>query len=362
MLLGPPYSEKTALLRDIVAELRTNGVTQPIYIDLWQARTEDEPYSSPAWRIYRARTEPQPIYLAANPCKPRAFQNFLADCLPALRHHLTLLFDHLHALPDDLVHSLLLTLRAVHNERNLEEGPQLTVLVTGGTNLANFSSGPTSPFNIAKAVRVKPLDAEQSRELAIHTWAGTWPICIRGRDHRIAGVGRWRSLFVAAAVRVERRGRGRAPTPAGRRGQRCGARPSGCGSPMKPSRLFERPFGSLKKMPVHCSPCCTSSKKGRWQSRQRTRSITRTGVTRLQLCGAVELVNGRYRIKNEAFREALRAHFQPERVSQVLRMTGRWREAIDYLAPRLRSQPLSSARRRPAGSDRPIHLRGHRDE
>ena len=51
VLLGPPYSEKTALLRDVVAELRTIGVTQPIYINLWQARTEHELHFSPAWRI-----------------------------------------------------------------------------------------------------------------------------------------------------------------------------------------------------------------------------------------------------------------------------------------------------------------------
>ena len=281
--------------------------------------------------------------MLANPCNARAFQNFLADCSPALGHHLTLLFDHLHALPDDLVHSLLLTLRAVHNERNLEEVPQLTVLVTGGTNLANFSSGPTSPFNIAKAVRVQLLDAERGRDLAIHTWAAhgrsasegaitellTWA----GGDHYLlpllcgwsaeAVAGHQYPLVTRSAVR--------------RAAQRLRLTDEAQSPIREAIRVIEEDSGTLLDV-LHLL------EKGPLAKSSAHQIITRTGVTRLQLCGAAELVNGRYQIKNEAFREALRTHFQPERVSQVLRMTGRWREAIDYLAPRLQSQPLSSAR------------------
>jgi hypothetical protein len=70
--------------------------------------------------------------------------------------------------------------------------------------------------------------------------------------------------------------------------------------------------------------------------RSRSRQmITRTGTDRLQLSGAVLLGGGEYRLKNQAYREALARHFTTERVGHVLRIAGRWNEAIEYLAPRL---------------------------
>ena len=65
---------------------------------------------------------------------------------------------------------------------------------------------------------------------------------------------------------------------------------------------------------------------------------TRTGTDRLQLSGAVILTDGSYTFMNEAYRRALAAHFTTDRVGHVLRIAGRWSEAIAYLAPR-RAQP-----------------------
>lgn len=341
VLLGPPYSEKTALLRDVVAELRTAGLAQPIYLDLWQARTDDEP----TFFTSLARLIAQDLGAAPAPAPQTArdFQNFLADRLATLRCDLTLLFDHLHALPDDLVHSLLLTLRSAHTERKLEAGPQLTVLVTGGTNLANFSAGPTSPFNIAKAVRVNPLNAAQSRDLALRTWAALGRTASPGAvaelldraggDHYLlplmcgwsaeAVAGHQRPQVTRAAVR--------------RAAQRLQLTDEAQAPIREAIRVIEEDAGTLLDV-VHLL------ERGPLAKSAARQDITPTGVTRLQLSGAVELVAGAYQIKNEAFREALGRHFLPERVSQVLRMTGRWREAIDYLAPRLRVQPLSTAR------------------
>lgn len=344
VLLGPPYSEKTALLRDVIAGLRSSGLAQPIYIDLWQARTDDEPtFFTSLARLISQDLNNRPLALSVSLQDARSFQNFLLDSLPVFGRHLALLFDHLHALPDDLVHSLLLSLRAIHNERGLENGAQVTVLVTGGTNLANFSSGPTSPFNIAKAVRVKPLDPEQSRSLAIHAWQAWGRSATEGAtaellkwasgDHYLlpllcgwsaeAVEGYQRPVVTRAAVR--------------RAAQRLWLTDEAQASIREAIRIIEEDSGTLLDV-LHLIEKSSLAKSSAHQS------ITPTGVTRLQLCGAAELVNGRYRIKNGAFHEALRRHFQPERVSQVLRMTGRWREAIDYLAPRLQSQPLGSAR------------------
>ena len=62
---------------------------------------------------------------------------------------------------------------------------------------------------------------------------------------------------------------------------------------------------------------------------------TRTGTDRLQLSGAVVLEDGRYNLLNQAYRQALAGHFTTERVAHILRIAGRWGEAIEYLAPRM---------------------------
>ncbi len=70
--------------------------------------------------------------------------------------------------------------------------------------------------------------------------------------------------------------------------------------------------------------------------RGRSRQMpTRTGTDRLQLSGAVVLTDGNYALLNGAYRRALAGHFTNERVAHVLRIAGRWNEAIEYLAPRL---------------------------
>jgi sigma-B regulation protein RsbU (phosphoserine phosphatase) len=74
-------------------------------------------------------------------------------------------------------------------------------------------------------------------------------------------------------------------------------------------------------------------------SRSRSRQMpTRTGTDRLQLSGAVVLADGCFTFTNLAYKEALAAHFTTDYVGHVLRIAGRWAEAIEYLAPRLRPQ------------------------
>ena len=68
--------------------------------------------------------------------------------------------------------------------------------------------------------------------------------------------------------------------------------------------------------------------------RARSRQMpTRTGTDRLQLSGAVVLADGCYAFINESYRRGLAAHFTTDRVGHILRIAGRWSEAIAYLAP-----------------------------
>jgi hypothetical protein len=72
---------------------------------------------------------------------------------------------------------------------------------------------------------------------------------------------------------------------------------------------------------------------------------TRTGTDRLQLSGAVVLGDGSYTFVNEAYRLGLASHFTTDRVGHILRIAGRWSEAIAYLSPqRIRSANVLRAR------------------
>lgn len=344
VLLGPPYSEKTALLHDVAEALRATGLSHPIYIDLWQAITDDETtfFDSLARLIAQGFDGPAPA-ITPHPQRARAFQDYLEECLAAFGRHTTLIFDHLHPVPDDLIHSLLLVLRSVYTERDLHEAPQWTVVVAGGINLADFSTGPTSPFNIAKAVRIEPLDGEQSRELAHRTlqWydrnvsKGALAEILRwaeGDRHFLPLLCNWSAEAVAGYQR---------PTITSAVVRRAVKRlwlTDEAQAPIREAiRLIEEDAGTLLDV-------LQILDDGKLAKRASHQSITRSGTTRLELCGAVVLANGTYRIKNEIYRAALTGHFRPERVGHVLRMTGRWREAIAYLAPRLGTEPPNAAR------------------
>ena len=344
VLLGPPYSEKTAFLRDVSEALTATGIAHPIYIDLWQAMTDDEPtfFNSLARLVAQGLDAPvAPIVPGAR--QARAFHDYLEDNLAAFGHHVTLIFDHLHAVPDDLVHSLLLTLRSIYTERNLNEAPQLTVVVAGSINLADFSTGPTSPFNVAKAVQIKPLDEEQSRELIVRTlelqdryaskgaiaeilkWAEGdryfLPLLCDWSAEAVAGY--QRPAITSAVVR--------------RAAERLWLTDEAQAPIREAIRIIEEDSGTL----LDVLRLLDAGKVAKAVAQQ---AITRSGATRLELCGAVVLENGYYQIKNETYRVALTGHFRPERVGHVLRMTGRWREAIEYLAPRLGIEPLNPVR------------------
>ncbi len=165
-VLGPPMSEKSQLLRDVAAALEAGGRFRPLHIDLWRTRSNDEgAFFTSLASLLAAELGPG----APDPDQAtdaRAFQGYLGQCASSGGASVALLIDHLQALPHDLVHSLLLALRAAYMEREADAPHSLVAVVTGGVNLVGLSAGPTSPFNIAKPVVAGPLTEEQSRALA----------------------------------------------------------------------------------------------------------------------------------------------------------------------------------------------------
>jgi serine phosphatase RsbU (regulator of sigma subunit) len=356
-LLGPPMSEKTHLLMDVAEALAVGGRYAPLYLDLWATRSSDEAafFASVAQLIAghlgnSIRNLQSEIRNPKGVRDARSFQNYLTGCLQVLDRHLALLIDHLQALPPDLVHGLLLALRSAYMEQDYAAPRQLVAVVSGGMNLVGLSTGSTSPFNIAKPVAASPLTPEQTRALA---WATFEAYGCGASDGAVAGIEEWAggdaylvSRLCAECVDAVR-GHRRAQVTwqdvnlAARRLWGADRRDI-VPQPLRdivPALLRDPPIREAIRM-IEEDPdtmldvlhLLDHDRLPRSRSRQ---AITRTGTDRLQLSGAILLSEGEYRLKNQAYREALAQHFTSERVGHVLRIAGRWNEAIEYLAPQL---------------------------
>lgn len=334
-LLGPPHSEKSHLLHDVAAALAATGRVQPLYVDLWQTRSLDEAsfFSSLAELLANALGDRAPALSTEIP-DARALQHYLTACANRGEHGVALLIDHLQALPHDLVHGLLLTLRAAYMEQETDGPHGLTAVVAGGMNLVSFATGSTSPFNIAKPVVAGPLGEEQSRALATATLAAYGCLAsAHGLDRIVAWAGGDRHLvpqicaWAAELVREHRR-----PLATCSVVERAAERLWIIEEAPPPIRAAIRMIEEDPDTMLDVLHILDHGALARQHSRQ---TPTRTGTDRLRLSGAVTLTEGCYTFTNLAYRRALAAYFTTERVGHVLRIAGRWDEAIEHLAPRL---------------------------
>jgi signal transduction histidine kinase len=343
-VLGAPFTEKTRLLHDIAAAAETTGLFQAVYIDLWRVRSEDVPafFASIVRSIARSHgISPVPGFDRVT--DTRSFANFLMDCAEHQDRNIVLTIDHLHALPSDLVHNLLVALRSAYMERDPLARRHLEAVVTGSTNLAGLATGPASPFNMARRVWVTPLDSDQSKALA-ETTLETYGFRVSpGALERIlewAGGDHWLlpllCEYSVEAAHAYRKRIIRVPA-VDCAIQRMWATNEAQAPIRDAIRIIEEDPDTLLDV--------TQLLDGvRLHQRQARQAITRSGIDRLRLSGAVVLDAGHYNIKNLAFRRALSEELTNAEVGRVLRMNGRWREAIDYLSPRLTSDALPPGR------------------
>jgi len=340
-LLGPPLSEKSNMLRDIAAVLEDTGRFSPLYIDLWRTRSDDEAvFFTSLAGLVGAELAQRGLGPATPPVQetvpdPRAFQHYVTDVTNQGSRNVALLIDHLQALPHDLVHSLLLALRSAYMEREADAPRSLVAVVTGGMNLVGLSTGPTSPFNIAKPVVTAPLTVEQSRALAEAT-AQAYDCSIS--EQALARIVEWAggdrylvprlAALGAELVQAHRLRRVTSAVIARAADRMCLTTED-----LPPMRAAIRMIEEDPDTMLDVLHILDHGMLARSRSRQMP---TRTGTDRLQLSGAVVLADGVFRFTNRAYHRGLARHFTTERVGHVLRISGRWAEAIAYLAPRLR--------------------------
>ena len=337
VILAPHHSEKTRILADVIVELKSDDRYHPVYVDLWHVNSDDEKdfFESIQALVQEGLATdagscggwPTDLPLAYD---ARSFQVFLQKGLETCTGHLVMVIDHLHALPADLIHLLLKALRAVRMEAPEDVADRLVVVVTGGVLLSDLARGPTSPFNIAKSVTIPPLDGEQSRAIVTNTWEALGVRYSRGAAEEAARFA-WGDPYVLGLLCDQSytlvRGRNH-PQIDKVAVRRAADRIVADGSNILPIseaiQIIEADTDTVLDV-------LDILDKGRIARNRARQPFASNGANRLLLSGAVVLDGADYRFKHEIYRRVFQDHFIPGHVVHVLRVNGRWSQAIEYL-------------------------------
>lgn len=348
VVLGPAYSEKTRLLEDVAAVGVQRRLFTPIIINLWQVRTDNEAefYQSLVRLICKTIQNDHCLEIDDQAleelARPRDFQRFLEQCTARHQGHLVLMIDHLQALPHDLIQLLLGALRAAFMERRTDCPYLLDVVVTGGMALADLSLGVTSPFNMARPIFQSHLTSGQTIALARENFSAYG---VQASSHALERIDHWaggdRYLTPLLAARCFEAIKGyRRPqvtqTVVDQVAQRISIHEAA-------NPPFREAIQVIEDDPDTVLDVLDLLQQDALPRNQARQPIVRSGLDRLQLSGAVVLENGVYRCKNELYRTVLLKHFSAAHVGHLLRMSGRWQEAIGHLSVRLAQKPHERA-------------------
>lgn len=344
VVLGPSHSEKTRLLEDVAAVGVQRQLFTPILINLWQVRTDNEAefYQSLVRLICKTIQNDHCLELDDQMldalARARDFQRFLEQCTAQQQNHLVLMIDHLQALPHDLIQQLLGALRAAYMERRPDSRYLLDVVVTGGMALAELSLGVTSPFNIARPISQSPLTSGQTIALARENFGAYG---VPPSNHALERIVDWaggdRYLVPLLVARCHEAIKGyRRPQVTQTVVDQVAERITTHEAANPP---FREAIQVIEDDPDTVLDVIDLLQGGALPRNQARQPIVRSGLDRLQLSGAVVLDSGVYRFTNALYHTVLRERFSAAHVGHLLRMNGRWQEAIGYLSLRLAQTP-----------------------
>jgi len=344
VVLGPSHSEKTRLLEDIAAVGVERRLFTPIIINLWQVRTDNEAefFQSLVQLICKATQNDHCLELDDRTldalARARDFQTFLEQCTAQQRGHIVLMIDHLQALPHDLIQLLLGALRSAFMERRVDRRYSLDVVATGGMALADLSLGITSPFNIAHPIFQSQLTAGQTIRLARENFAAYG---VQPSNNALERVNHWaggdRYLTPLLVARCHEAVKGY------RRTQVTQTVVDAVAQRICTHEAADSPFREaiqvIEDDPDTVLDVLAILRLIYLPRNQSHQAMLRGGLDRLQLSGAVVLEAGAYRFKNALYQRVLATRFTPAHIGHLLRMSGRWQEAIGYLSDNLAQTP-----------------------
>ncbi len=340
-VLGPPFCQKSDLLQHIKDQLQTIDRMVCVLLDLKQIDFVSDEEFLPALAVriedaLQAQTGISGSIPSAEVTDERSMQRFLGGLVSNLGCDLVLLLDQLERVRMGPLQSLLKVLRAVFNERNPSTPDHLIVVIANALSMAALTLGETSPFNIARLVRVHDLTPEESRKLIA--------VVAQQKQLRIESAALQRCIEATRGDRylisrlcercsdVADRRQAKQITKKNIDGtlhqfvidvnEATGYRPL-----QETIRALEANPTALMNVLYILEHCPVPRSELKLELTADIDDLQLTGAVRVDSIGGQQF----YSIRNEVYEKCLRQHFQPDRVVHVLTMAGKWSEAIEYL-------------------------------
>lgn len=341
-ILGPRYCQKSLLLKDVKARLIGEGALC-ILLDLAELATVADGEFLASFAAMLGQRIPVSGLQASSAITDALYlQRFLQDYVEQLRWDLVLLIDHLECIRIGPLTSLLQALRAVYTRASPNDPYRLGVVTASSLSVANLALGPTSPFNIARLVWIRDLTPAESEPLIEHILQQKGiKFTPDSLQRLIQATNGDRSLILKLCDRCAR-----LATEQQKKGiteqevnetidwfvrEKTGLYP-----------LLRETVRALEDNPVSLMNILKVLEQGQVPHHE-LRLGREAEVDDLQLTGAVrteEIKDEKiYLIHNEIYARYLKQHFHPDRIVHVLRMAGRWEEAIHYLERLITGSP-----------------------
>lgn len=340
-VLGPPYCQKTFLLEDVRTRLEKTGDEVCVLLELQKVDFAADEEFLPAfaamlWPLLKEQIDVKTPQSLEKVSDEQSLKFFLQNCVKNLKRDLVLLIDHLERVRTGPLKSLLLVLRTIYNERDLNTRCWLGVVTASSLSIASLSLEPTSPFNIARVTVVQDLDERISEKLidqilgknGINITPAARLRCIQATEgdryliaslcNRCADVVLEKQKKHVTKGEVEEAIKWFLNTEAAHH-----------------APLLET-IRTLEEDPTALVNVLKILNRGQVPRRDLEIPLkTDTEIDELQLTGAVrvkDIENQKvYFIRNEIYKNYLEKHFNPDRIALSFGISGRWDSAIPYL-------------------------------
>jgi len=334
IILGPRFSEKTFLLSDIADELRKLGMA-PVLVNLesLEQQTGSKFIDALAETMADgAREYGEPPVLQAG--DERELQYFFEALPVVLGRNVVLLFDQLEILPINSSVVLLRVLRALLTEAATRT-PKYSVcaVMTSTFAVADVTLGPVSPFNVTQPVWIDDLDRDETKQLVQRIAAfddidteerfGDAVYSITSGDRYAIAL----LCHYCAVLAKTSSGRQTVTEEDLQTATRWFIENADDYPPLRETRR------SLDHDPESLLALVKILDQGEVPARELPISIARPEHFRLTGAVKAEITKSGtvYRPRNNLYARALAQYYHPARVSRVLFVAGRFREALEYL-------------------------------
>ena len=322
-VLGPERAGKTTLLDQVAERFEARGEHLVVRVDfrtaLFDVADKTRFYRAFAGILHGAWDAPS----AVGEVEGRFDLKALLDDLLAEdeKRHLLLLLDHVEALKPFLAHSVLKLLRVLFNERTARpEYRRIVSVVAGGVSIYELSRGISSPYNVARVVRVPPFSREQVEELAKACGTAAASAAL-DRLHTELGGDRFETARTLRLLRQP----SAAPQPISEPtvGQ---ALADARVAALRPGSHFRRTMDCIEQAPPVFRLLVEIAREGPRRSRELV-----TDIGSLELTGLLRNTRDGWVLKAPFWEDLVRSYLSERPVGEVMLLHGAWDEGLEAL-------------------------------